>query len=222
MIDATTFRRYATSPATFRRDLTIDFDGKPTRLGDVAEQWQSQDARAIDPGLLRCIGRQPDGTVKMRVYLERPRGHSKTCDLSILCCYALAFAARPIRGYGFAADRDQAKLLLNAIETIIRLNPWLSAILRVESHRVVNCADGHPGNGGTLSIEASDVGSSYGILPDLIVADELCHWQGDGGLWHSLISSAAKRSSCLLCCISNAGFADSWQWGVREAAVVHR
>jgi hypothetical protein len=62
------------------------------------------------------------------------------------------------------------------------------------------------------------VGSSYGILPDLIVADELVHWQGDGGLWNSLISSAAKRSSCLMVVISNAGFVDSWQWTVREAA----
>src|SRR5262249_26819290 len=44
------------------------------------------------------------------------------------------------------------------------------------------------------------------------------HWQGDGSLWHSLFSSAAKRSNCLLVVISNAGFADSWQWQVREGA----
>ena len=102
--------------------------------------------------------------------------------------------------------------------TLLRLNPWLGEILTVEAHRVINTASKHPGEGGTLTIEASDVGSSYGILPDLIIADEICHWEGDGGLWHSLISSAAKRSNCLLVVISNAGFADSWQWGVREAA----
>ena len=62
------------------------------------------------------------------------------------------------------------------------------------------------------------MGSSYGILPDLIIADELAHWQGDGGLWHSLISSAAKRSNCLLVVISNAGFVDSLAVGRREAA----
>ena len=44
------------------------------------------------------------------------------------------------------------------------------------------------------------------------------HWEGDGSLWNSLISSAAKRSNCLLVVISNAGFVDSWQWSVREAA----
>ena len=78
------------------------------------------------------------------------------------------------------------------MDTLVRLNPWLGEILTVEAHRVLNAASGHPGEGGTLTIEASDVGSSYGILPDLIVADELVHWQGDGGLWNSLISSAAK------------------------------
>ena len=103
------------------------------------------------------------------------------------------------------------------METLVRLNPWLSAILEVQAHAVVNVAKGHPGEGGTLTIEASDVASSYGILPDVIIADELCHWAGDGSLWHSLISSAAKRSNCLLVVISNAGFSDSWQWTVREA-----
>ena len=130
----------------------------------------------------------------------------------------MSFAARPIKATAFAADKDQARLLRDAMETLIRLNPWLAGVLTVEAHRVVVTAQGHPGEGGTLTIEASDVGSSYGILPDLIIADELVHWQGDSGLWHSLISSAAKRSNCLLVVISNAGFADSWQWAVREAA----
>ena len=62
------------------------------------------------------------------------------------------------------------------------------------------------------------MGSSYGLLVDFIICDELVHWSGDGSLWHSIISTAAKRSNCLLVVISNAGFADSWQWDVRESA----
>ena len=99
--------------------------------------------------------------------------------------------------------------------TIVRLNPWLGGILDVQKNLVVNIAAGHPGEGGRLDIFTSDVASSWGILPDLIIADELCHWEGDGSLWHSIISSAAKRKNCLLCVISNAGFIDSWQWPVR-------
>lgn len=217
MIDAKTFSKFAASPAAFRDSLIVDVDGIAKRLGTVMDGWQRDDFAAIDAGLTRCNGRSTE-LAKMRAYLERPRGHSKTTDLAVTCCWALAFATRPLRGYAYAADKDQARLLRDAMATVIRLNPWLGEILTVEAHRVVVTAPKHPGEGGTLTIETSDVAPSYGILPDLVIADELTHWEGDGSLWHSLISSAAKRSNCLLCVISNAGFADSWQWSVREAA----
>ncbi len=217
MIDQKTFQGYAASPAAFRADLLVDVDGTARRFGDVMDDWQKADFAALDPGLKRAAGRSK-ADAKMRAYYERPRGHSKTTDLAVTAIWALAFSTRPLKGYCYAADRDQAGLLRDAMQTIVRLNPWLASILTIEAHRVVNTAAGHPGEGGTLTIEASDVGSSFGILADIIIADELTHWAGDGSLWHSLISSAAKRSNCLLVIISNAGFADSWQWPVREAA----
>ena len=219
MISQKTFARYAADPVAFRADLIVDVDGVARRFGDVQDDWQKADFAALDPALKKCNGRSStDEPTRMRAYLERGRGHSKTTDLAVMAVWSLAFATRPLRGFCFAADKDQARLLRDAMSTTVRLNPWLAGILSVESHRVVNTASGHPGEGGALTIEASDVGSSYGILPDLIIADELVHWQGDGSLWHSLISSAAKRSNCLLVVISNAGFAESWQWNVREAA----
>lgn len=125
-----------------------------------------------------------------------------------MCCWVLAFATRPLRGYAFAADRDQAGLLKDAMATIVRLNPWLGTILDVQKNLVLNIASDHPGQSSKLEIFTSDVASSYGILPDFIIADELTHWEGDGSLWHSLISSAAKRTNCLLCVITNAGYMD--------------
>lgn len=217
MINKSTFDKYARSPVAFRSDLIVDVDGVARRFGDVQDDWQKADFAALDPALMRCNGRSKAPT-QMRGWFERSRGHSKTSDLAFTCVYALAFATRPLRGYCYAADKGQANLLRDAMQTVIRLNPWLGSILTVEAHRVVNSAKGHPGHGGTLTIEASDVASSFGILPDLIIADELTHWQGDGSLWHSLISSAAKRSNCLMVVISNAGFCDSWQHAVREAA----
>jgi len=224
VISQAKFAEYAADPSAFREALTIDADGVARRFGDVIEPWQRSDFAAIDPALMRCNGRalspnhDSSSDAKMRAYLERSRGHSKTTDIAITCVWALVFATRPIRGYAFAADQDQAKLLKDAVETIIRLNPWIGEVLEVQRDSVVNIATRHPGQGAKLEIWTSDVGSSYGISPDLLVCDELCHWQGDGSLWHSLISSAAKRANCLLLCISNAGFADSWQWGIREAA----
>lgn len=216
-ISPATFQRYATDPEAFRRDLLIDVDGSVRKFGDVQDDWQRSDFLSLDPALLRVTGRSNDDA-KMRAFLERPRGHSKTQDLAIISSAALAFATRPLRGYCFATDQQQANLLKDAIARIVRLNPWLATIISVQRDGVVNIADKHPGKGSKLEIFTSDVGSSYGILPDLIVADELCNWSGDGSLWDSLLSSAAKKRNCLLVIISNAGFCDSWQWKIREAA----
>lgn len=212
------FQKYAADPAAFRNDLVIDVDGTVRKLGSVLEPWQRDDFAALDPALRRCNG-QSSADCRSRAYLERPRGHSKTTDLAVMAVWALAFATRPIRAYAYAADKDQAGLLRDAMATIVRLNPWLSTVLDVQRNLIVNKASGHPGSDSKLDIAASEVGSSYGVIPDLIIADELTHWEENAaGLWHSILSSAAKRSNCLLVVISNAGFVDSWQWNVRESA----
>src|SRR5258708_7019085 len=82
----------------------VDVNGTARGFGDVMEQWQSKDFAAIDPGLMRCNGRS-SADAKSRVYLERGRGHSKTTDLAVTCCWALAFATRPLRCYALAADK---------------------------------------------------------------------------------------------------------------------
>ncbi len=218
MITAAKFQEYSQSPEAIRNDLLVDVSGVVKRFGDVQDDWQRADFAAIDAGLMRCNGRaNADVGGKMRAYLERARGHSKTTDLAVTVVWALAFATRPLKGYAFAADKDQAILLKNAVDVLIRLNPWLGELLEVQKNIIVNKAEGHPGYGASLEISSSDVASSYGILPDLIIADELTHWEGDGSLFQSLLSSAGKRTSCLFVIISNAGFAESWQWGVREA-----
>jgi phage terminase large subunit-like protein len=63
---------------------------------------------------------------------------------------------------------------------------------------------------------SADAATSYGITPHFVVVDELTHWPARD-LWDSLLSSAAKRESCLMLVISNAGYGDSWQWHTREA-----
>jgi hypothetical protein len=54
-------------------------------------------------------------------------------------------------------------------------------------------------------------------LPDFVICDELSHWPGPE-LWYSLLSSAAKKPSCVLVVLTNAGVGRSWAWEVRENA----
>ena len=117
-----------------------------------------------------------------------------------------------VHGLAAAADRDQAALIRNAVENIARLNPELCAGLDVRRNAVIN-----PATGSKLEIISSDVQSSWGALPDFVICDELCHWEKPD-LWHSLLSSAAKRSNCILAVLTNAGVGRGWQWKIREAA----
>jgi len=75
-----------------------------TRWGDVAADFQIEDAEAI---------LSDDGPVWHLI--TRPRGGSKTTDLAGVALCWLATTARPgARGYVFASSKDQAALLLDA------------------------------------------------------------------------------------------------------------
>lgn len=211
--------RFASDPAAFRGGLYVDTDnqaGGPMPLGAICDPWQEQDFHALDPAWRQLAHRTGGGnvggnSVVRRGWLERPRGHSKTCDIAVMVSWALFASPRCLSGIVAAADRDQAALLRDAIAKLLILNPWLAQVLDVQNVRVRQKR-----TGSTLDILSSDAGTSYGILPDFIVADEVCHWSNDD-LWDSLFSAAGKREHCLLVCITNAGHQQSWQFKLRES-----
>ena len=149
MISQALFQKYTSNPSAFREALTVDVDGQPRRFGDVMDDWQRADFAAIDPALKRCVGRSSEPRAPSREPTWNGRkGHSKTTDLAVTAIWALTFPTRIVRGVCFAADRDQAAhLCKQAMETVIRLNPWIADVLVVEKNRVVNVAKGHPGTG---------------------------------------------------------------------------
>lgn len=215
-MDAKSLKAMQADPAEFRRRLLIDTDRGPQRAANVLDDWQRQDFEALDDGWRRVCGHDvaPRYT---RSWLERPRGHSKTADTALMVVYALFASRRTVAGIVAAADQDQASLLRDAVSRLVRLNPWLKQFIDVQAERVVN-----PHTESTLTIITSDAASSYGLTPDFIICDELTHWR-NRDLWDSLFSSAAKRESCLLIVITNAGFTadergkETWQFQTREA-----
>lgn len=204
-------KQLQSDPAAFRSTLLIDTDAGAQRFSDVMDEWQDRDFRALDSGWQRAvIGTKVQSTYS-RGWLERPRGHSKSLDLGIMAAWALFASRRSLSGIGAAGDQDQARLLRDAIGRLLYVNPWLAELLEVQAYRVVNTR-----TGSCLEIISSDAPTSYGLTPDFIVADELVHWKSRD-LWDSLLSSAAKRSTCQLVCISNAGMSDDWTWQLRQA-----
>ncbi|NNJ27126.1 terminase large subunit domain-containing protein [Alienimonas chondri] len=203
-------------PRAFRAALSLE-PGGPS-FGEAMLPWQRADFVALDPAWCRVAavpvpeGYVTSGSPARRAWLERPRGHSKTADTAVMLAWVLRFARRPIRGVVAAADKDQAGLVRSALAALVRANPQVLGSLNVGAERIVN-----PATGARLDVLSGDVGSSYGLTPDFVICDELCHW-ADAGLWHSLLSSAAKTPGCLLVVLTNAGWGRDWRWTAREAA----
>lgn len=204
------------SPARFRDLLLLD-RSPPQRLAAVLQRWQLNDLAALDAAwsLLAGTNTAPPLTAHRRIrrsYIERPRGHSKTTDISVQILWILLAGQRRLSGLAAAADLDQAKLIQRAMQRIADANPEICSSLKFLEQLVRN-----RDTGSQLEIISSDVRSSYGALPDFVVCDELCHWKTDA-LWHSVLSSAAKKPNCVLAVLTNAGVGRGWQWRLREHA----
>ena len=161
--------RMAIDPAFYRQQLRIEVSGEVVRYADVAADWQETDFVAMDPAWLRCVGRSKEHVPKMRSWLERCRGASKTFDLAVMAAWGLRFAQRKVRFNWFAGDEDQAKLGIAAMETAVTLNPWLG--LEIQKKVVRN-----PVTGSTLEILSSDAATGYGQLADAVLVDEIANW----------------------------------------------
>jgi len=202
--------RWRDNPSEFRNLLMIDTTSGPEPFNERVEAWQEADFQALDSGWQRAVIGTSHKATFSRAWLERPRGHSKSSDIAIMAAWALCASDRQISGYAGAGDRDQAGILRNAIGRLLFINPWLSKILEVQNYRVMNKR-----TGSHLEIISSDAPTSYGLNPDFLICDEVVHWP-KRDLFDSLLSSSAKRSTCMLVCISNAGLQDDWAWELRE------
>lgn len=218
-----------THPRRFREAIRLQqADGR--RATPVWLPWQLRDFAALDPAWLALafpdaapslVAATPnigeplpgvDTACVRRAYLERPRGHSKTTDIAVQLAWILQAAQYRVRGLAAAADREQAALIHTAASELIRGNPLLCPDLQSQRFLLRNRR-----THSQLDIISSDLASSWGLLPDFVICDELCHWR-DAELWHSLASAAAKKPGCLLVVLTNAGTGTGWQWQVRESA----
>ncbi|MEW4490700.1 terminase large subunit [Thalassoglobus sp. JC818] len=210
---ARTLQRDLGEPERFRNRVLIPSE-QLLPFSSVAAPWQIEDLGALDEAWKRLASGdvEPDANVIRRAYIERPRGHSKTSDMALQISWILLAAVRPVTGLAAAADRDQAKFLYDSIQRLTNANPNLFEELSFVQHQIKNKR-----TGSRLEVISSDVKSSFGALPDFVVCDELCHWEKPD-MWYSLLSSAAKKSECVLSILTNAGVGKGWQWEVREHA----
>lgn len=157
------------------------------RWGEVAHDFQVADAGAV------LDVRDP----VRRHFLTRPRGASKTTDLAGIGVAALLEQLPPLaRAYAYAADRDQARLLLESVEHFERNTPELGSALTVGASAVTASR-----SGASLSIESSDDASAWGGRPHFVIVDEFSAWkttQGPRRLWEAIVSAVPKHNARLV------------------------
>ncbi len=178
------------------------------RWGDAAEPWQWEDARALlDPASSTPYS-----------FMSRGRGGSKTTDLAgVVVAAMLAQAPAAARLYGLAADRDQGRLLIDAISGFRARTPELAGALEVGAYRVTAAR-----SGATLDVIAADAPSAWGLLPWFVIVDELAQWAATPGprlLWEAVTSAVAKLDDARLAVLTSAGDPAHWSRKVLEHAL---
>jgi hypothetical protein len=186
--------------------LVVDADG--TRWGSRATELQRRDAEA----LLDLDGPR-------RHWIGRSRGYSKSDDLAAVSVAVMLTQLRPgDEAIAVAADKDQARILIDRVRWIERRTPELKGLLEVGAYDV------RTANGVRFEAIAADAPSSWGRSPAWAVVDELCrHPDADGAreLWDS-VSSAVVKVAGRLAIISTASTPDHWSKGVYDHALSER
>jgi phage terminase large subunit-like protein len=177
--------------------------------GEAAAAFQWQDARAVlNPH-----------TETPYFFLTRARGSSKTTDLAAITTAAmLTQLPAGSRLYAIAADRDQGRLLIDAIRGFASRTEVLSDALRIDNYRVTSTLTGI-----TLEILAADAASAFGLRPAFLIADELAQWPDTPAarqLWEAVATAMTKTPGARLVTLTSAGDPAHWSYQVREHARV--
>jgi hypothetical protein len=200
----------------FLTQVVIDSRPEPRRFGDIADPWQWDCYLPIGDALEYVAGVRETYTGPMSFWRGLPRGYDKTSSIARLVIWVAAFSRRKLRGAVAAGDADQARLVLEAVEAQVRLNPWLEGKVRVYRNVVY-------GPGGSFKVLSADAPSSFGRTDDIYITDELTHWK-KRDLFDVLWSGREKRSSkekgtaAVFIVISNAGTTGSWQHNIYRNA----
>ena len=181
-------------------------DGR--RWGDAALPFQWEDAKAI----------ADEASETPFSFMTRSRGGAKTSDLAgIAVAVMLAQLPPGSRLYDVAADLDQGRLAVEAMEGYQRRTPELRGALEVGAYKVTA-----PKAGTTLEVLPADGPSAWGLRPSFVVADELAQWPSTRGareVWEAVTSAAAKVSGCRLAVLTTAGDPAHWSRKVLDHAL---
>lgn len=145
--------------------------------------------------------------------LSTAKGNGKSTTLGGLALYEL-LTSPEAEIVVCAASRDQASVLLGQAQGFVRRSRALSRRLRLTRRDIE-----HPALRGRVRVISADASTGDGLIPTLVLADELHRWRS-ADLFETLQTALAKRRGRMLT-ISTAGVKDDAcpLWPIRERAL---
>jgi phage terminase large subunit-like protein len=180
-----------------------------SRWGERAEAFQRADAAAI---INNEGGRRHN--------ILRGGGMSKTTDVAAVSLALLLTEAPPrSRSHAYAADGDQAAILLDTIRSLAERTGLIGAL--DFTTRTVSVKR----TGASLTVETADGASAFGLRPWLTIVDELGVWPSTANhrrLWSAIVSAVPKVPNSRLVVIGTAGSpsglgAEAWASAVESS-----
>ena len=177
------------------------------RWGEVASDHQRADAVAV-----------LTGEDRRRHWLGRSRGYSKTTDVAGMSVVALLEQLPSgAAGFAVAADKDQARLIVDAIRGFVARTPELRGAFVVDAYKVAA-----PRRSTALEVLAADGASAWGLLPAWLVIDELCQWPATANartVYEALTTGLVKVKGSRSVVMTTAGDPGHWSRKVYEQAL---
>lgn len=187
----------------FLDQIVIPASPQPQRFGACADPWQREKVAPLIPALEHLMGRRPGYTGPMRFMSILARGHNKSSEEAWLAAALTLSSKRNIEGYILAADRDQGRLIVQAVRDLLGLNEWIADYVKVTKDTI-------SGPGGAITVLPCDARSAMGLRGNFYIADEIVHWKRQTE-WNALVTGLRKVTPCVFCVLSNAGLLGSWQ-----------
>jgi phage terminase large subunit-like protein len=158
----------------------------------IFRPWQKELTRNL-------LAVKADGTLRHRTALVgTPRKNGKSSWAAAIALEHLVFGGQGGEIYSCAADRQQAKIILNTVKDMVRLAPELD-FLQTYRDTVYN-----PKNGTSYRALSSEAFSAEGLNPTLVLFDEI-HAQPNRELWDTMQLGSGSRREALLVGVTTAG-----------------
>jgi hypothetical protein len=155
----------------------------------------------------------PDAPPHALLLMARAWGKS---DMAATWAIATGETRPNARIFIAAVDRDQARIDFDSLIGYVRRTPLLTGRWDLGTWKATNTD-----NGATITVLAADAASSWGLRPDLVIADEIAWWPETAGarqFYASLSTAVAKKATARLALISTPSSPTHWSYGIYRHA----